>query len=69
MVTNNKQGAAHKRRCQLGWVKNWSKLLMHSTKNLPTWGRGVSKIQKSFRRRLWMIPKYLEILNDFYGHG
>ena len=29
-------------------VKNWSKLLpTDSTKRLPTWGRGVSKIRKN----------------------
>ena len=39
-----------------GEVKNWSKLTLDSTKNLPTWERGVSKIQKNCRRRLWMVP-------------
>ena len=39
-----------------GEVKNWSKLPMDSTKNLPTWGREVSKIQKNSWRCLWMIP-------------
>ena len=52
-------GAVHKRRRQLGvggGVKNWSKLPMDSTKKLPTWARGVSKIRKNCRRRLWMVP-------------
>ena len=33
-------GAVHKRRRQLGGVKNWSKLPTDSTKKLPTWGKG-----------------------------
>ena len=45
-------GAVHKRRRQLGGVKNWSKLPMDSTKKLPI--MGVSKIQKNCRRLLWM---------------
>ena len=40
------KGAIHKRRRQSGGVKNWSKLPTDSTKKLPTWGRGVSKIRK-----------------------
>ena len=43
-------GAVHKQSWQLGGgrggVKNWSKLSIDSTKKLPIWGRGVSKIQK-----------------------
>ena len=31
---------------------------MDSTKNLPTWGRGVSKIRKNCRSCLWMVPKH-----------
>ena len=26
------------------------------TKKLPTWGRGLSKIQKNCQRCLWMVP-------------
>ena len=40
-----------------GGVKNWSKLLTDSTKKLPTWGRGVSKIRKNSRHCLWNVPK------------
>ena len=29
---------------------------LYSTKKLPTWGRGVSKVWKNCRRRLWTIP-------------
>ena len=43
-----------------GGVKNCSKLPMDSTKKLPTWGRGVSKIRKKYRRRLWMVPNAKE---------
>ena len=39
-----------------GGVKNWSKLPTDSTKKLPTWRRGVSKIRKNCRRHLWMVP-------------
>ena len=39
-----------------GGVINWSKLPTDSTKKLPTWRKGVSKIQKNCRRCLWMIP-------------
>ena len=53
-------GAVHKRHRQLGGVKNWSKLLTDSTKNLPTWRRGVSKIRKKCRRRLWMVPHRIQ---------
>ena len=38
-----------------GGVKNWSKLLTNSTKKLPILGTEVSKIQKNFRRRIWMV--------------
>ena len=44
---------------EVGEVKNWSKLRTDSTKKLSTWGRGVSKIQKNCRRRLWMVPLML----------
>ena len=37
-------------------LKNWSKLPTDSTKKLPTWGRGVSKIRKNCRRCLWTAP-------------
>ena len=30
-----------------GGVKDWSKLTIDSNKTMPTWGRGVSKIQKN----------------------
>ena len=39
-----------------GGVKNWSKLPTDSTKKLPTWGRGVSKIRNNHRPHLWMVP-------------
>ena len=39
-------------------VKNWPKLPTDSTKKLPTWGKGVSKIQKICRRHLWMVPMF-----------
>ena len=39
-------GAVHKRRLQLGGVENWSKWQMDGTKNLLTWGTGVSKVRK-----------------------
>ena len=32
---------------------------MDSTKKLRPWGRGVSKIQKNCRRRLWMVPNWI----------
>ena len=38
-----------------GGVKDWSKL---QAKKLPTWGRGMSKIRKNCRHRLWMVPMY-----------
>ena len=41
-----------------GGVENWSKLTTDSTKKLPTWGRGVSKIKKNGQRRLWMVPQW-----------
>ena len=49
MRPNEGLGAVHKQRLQLGgWegVKNWSTLPTDSTKKLPIWGEGVSKIQK-----------------------
>ena len=53
-------GAVHKRRWQLGGGKGQKlvKLPTDSPKNLPTWGWGVSKILKKWRRCLWMVPKY-----------
>ena len=55
-------GAVHKRLRQLGGrgVKNWSKLPTENTKKLPTWGTGVSKIEKNYQRRLWMVPNKTE---------
>ena len=52
-----KLGAVHKQRRPLGGggVKNWLQLPTDSTKKLPIWGRGVSKIQKNCRRRLWSL--------------
>ena len=43
-----------------GGVKNWSKLLTDSTKKLPIWGRGLSKIQENFRHCLWMVPRMID---------
>ena len=53
-----------------GGVKNWPKLPTDSTKKLSTWGRGVSKIWKNWRRCLWMVPmgsvvNYYILLDDY----
>ena len=50
-------GAVHKQRRQLGGRKGKNGQNCRRTKKLPTWGRGVSKIWKKCRRRLWMVPK------------
>ena len=63
LLARKMKGVIHKRRPQLGGggVKNCSKLTTHSTKKNPaTWGRGVLKIRKNCRRRLWMVPKKKE---------
>ena len=50
-----------------GGFKNWSKLPTDSIKKLPTLGRGVSKIRKICRRRLWMVPNKFSIeIKIFY---
>ena len=47
-----------------GEVKNWSKLLTDNTKILPTWGRGVSKIQKICQHVYgWSLRK--EVTNPY----
>ena len=43
-------------------VKKWSKLPTNSTTNLPTWGRGMSKIVKNCQQRLWMVPYVMKFL-------
>ena len=45
-------------------VENCPKWPTDSTKKLPTLRRGVSKIQKNCRRRLWMVPKELHLLSQ-----
>ena len=45
-------------------VKKWSKLLKSSTTKLSTWGRGLSKIGKNCRHRLWMVPYRESSLQD-----
>ena len=47
-----------------GGVKNWSKLPTYSTKKLPTWGRGVSKIWKT------MLTSFMDgpLMNETIVH-
>ena len=42
--------------------QNWSKLPTDSSKKLPTWGRGMSKIPKKCRCHLWMVPMQISIM-------
>ena len=48
---------------EAGGVKNWSKLLTDSSEKVPTWRKGVSKIQKKCLLLLWTF------LNTFFQRG